>query len=96
MTVRGSVTKGYGYDSSSTQSGAWTNRYLTNGLAPRIKENVDLGQLYEDAKNVYVQQYRQRGDRPCFFGRMNGGVAFNTEEGSAVAPPKMFMSADWL
>lgn len=91
--------RGYGYDSQATHSGAWTNGFLSEGLATRIGQDVDLAALYMQARDVYVSKYPSRGDRPCFFGRAPGYTGCNTEDPLNVAQePKrgLFMTREWL
>lgn len=82
-----------GYDNAVTQSGAWTNGFLTQGLA--VCPDVDLGALYIEAQHSYVSQYPSAGDRPCFFARTVGFSPTNTEV-SGSAPRNTYHSRDWL
>ena len=90
--------KGYGYDNAATCSGAWTNGFLTQGLAGRPPgDNVDLAALYTAARAQYCRSYPNQGDRPCFFGRTAGIAPCNTEgHTNDVLPQRVFMSRDWL
>lgn len=92
--------KGYGYDDSSSQSGAWTNEFLTRGLAPRLSRetSVDLGSLFTAARARYIQRFPKAGDRPAFFGRTpDNRVRVDTEADPGSAPPeRVFMASDWL
>ena len=58
--------KGYGYDSSLTHSGAWTNQFLLQGLEKNdLNTNLDLIQVFEDARMEYCRTYHNKGDWPC-------------------------------
>ena len=102
--VVGSTTctrKGYGYDSQATCSGAWTNGFLMEGLVARAQKDMytDLAALYIQARDTYVAQYPNHGDRPCFFGRAPGCAPCNTEESlRASEEPKkgVFLVREWL
>jgi hypothetical protein len=100
--VMGTTTctrKGYGYDNAVTQSGAWTNRFLTCNLrtVPANKD-ADLALLFQTAVEAYVKEYTDAGDRPCFFGRTPGTPPCNTElrAGTASIPRQVFMLRQWL
>lgn len=90
--------KGYGYDESISQHGAWTEQFLVEGLlrrAPREGGALDLVALFQEAYRLYVARHASRGDRPCCFGRL-GDLHFNTndvEEPSAL-PCGLLLSRD--
>jgi hypothetical protein len=89
---------GFGYDSSATQSGAWTSTFLVKGLmAPGLSHrNVDLSQHFTACHDAYVGLYRNPADQPCFFGRTHD-ERWNTEEDPhATLPAGTFMANDWL
>lgn len=74
--------KGYGYDESVHQHGAWTQTFLLDHLvAGRAREGgrLDLVGLFQQAYASYVRRHPSRGDRPCFFARM-GDVRLNTND----------------
>ena len=72
--------KGYGYDDAATHSGAWTHGFLMQSLVPRMNENLDLAQLFQDAHAKYVAAHSSRGDQPCFFAKSSSVLQpINTE-----------------
>ena len=51
--------KGYGYDESMNQHGAWTHTFLVRGLESRVPEGgrTDLVAVFQDAYQLYVQTH---------------------------------------
>ena len=90
--------KGYGYDDAETQSGAWTNGFLTSKLAKHMQDDLDLGQVFTEAHAKYISHHSSQGDWPCFFARMVGyNRVINTEkDASSTVPRGVFMSHTWL
>lgn len=66
--------KGYGYDESINQHGAWTNTFLTEGLERHrhLGGQVDMVVLFQNAYTTYVKRHHSYGDRPCCFLSLNG------------------------
>lgn len=89
-----------GYDVSTFHHGAWTQEFLIRGLCERIGSvDADLAQLFQDARANYVKVHHERGDQPCFFGRIDGRC-YNTEEttnnASTILPSRAFSIKDWI
>lgn len=71
--------KGYGYDESINQHGAWTNAFLSQGLERKRSSGgrLDMVTLFQDTYNAYVRDHPSYGDRPCCFLSVKG-QAYNT------------------
>lgn len=91
------TTLSNGYDNGETQSGAWTDTFLTQGLRQLgIDENIDLGLFFQQCHRTYTKTYRSRGDWPCFFGRI-GDFTINTNDNPDTdVPIGTFWLRDWL
>lgn len=82
-------------DSSVTQSGAWTDTFLVQGLQGQ-QECLDLVELYENCRAKYQRQYQSRGDWPCFFAN-DGAVSLNTnDQSNCVLPRARFIVTNYL
>lgn len=90
--------RGYGYDSSVEQHGAWTNQFLCKGLNTlNTTKDVDLMQLLLQSQQEYVQRYRNPGDRPCFFAvNKKDHVAFQSNATTAPPPRGKFLLEDYI
>jgi hypothetical protein len=98
-----STRDGRGYDLSVTQSGAWTNEFLLQGLVVTAKKENgggDLCRIFRSAHDRYARKLRLEVDRPWFFGRI-GPRTYNTErmrtpDATQSLPVGTFRVDDWL
>lgn len=72
--------KGYGYDESQNQHGAWTEQFLVEGLQRQgaLGGSLDLIALFQECYAKYVHTHTSRGDRPCLFANI-GGQQYDTD-----------------